>query len=288
MNHEKEYQNSQDVKIVQIPRQIIQLPFDVNNELNQYSKVFVTKEFNVFRNFHFLEGLGRDYRVFGELPDGDKKILFTSQLHFQCCNFCDDCALNFCCCEYLCCNRIVVQMDYKRNNKNFYTQGFNIQKGFYCCTCYCCFCCNFKSHLYLRENIDPNNPDFNVGIKKGFTAGTPQCFSYIRDREASYTNEMGVTEYTVRLPCCEACRMSLSRCYCCNFKDIEMSIEDVTGKQVGTIVIPDGCCSKRVEGDFCYLPGRCYEINFPPNISSLGKFQIISSVIHFDLENMII
>ena len=57
-------------------------------------------------------------------------------------------------------------MDYRRNNVGFYTQGIYIQKG---CRCFCCQksagCCENccpKSIYYMRENIDPDNPDFNL------------------------------------------------------------------------------------------------------------------------------
>ena len=154
--------------VVQSPG-MLTLPFNVANDLNMFSRIFVVREFDKFRIFHFCDKLVADYRVYGELPDGDKKLLFTSNRHFQCCKCCDTCHINFCCClSYFCCNSIVFQMDYKRNGAPFYTQGLNIQKGCYCCKCYCCYCCP-QSILFLRENIDPDSPDFNVGVKKGQT-----------------------------------------------------------------------------------------------------------------------
>jgi hypothetical protein len=78
------------------------LPFDVSSELNQYSKVYIAKDIDNFRLFHCFEAIPLDYRVFGELPDGDKKILFTARQHFQCCNCFDDCSINICCCCNIC------------------------------------------------------------------------------------------------------------------------------------------------------------------------------------------
>ena len=50
------------------------LPFDVEKDLNGYNKVYITKQFNLFRTFHCCEFLGGDYIVYGLLPDGDKKF----------------------------------------------------------------------------------------------------------------------------------------------------------------------------------------------------------------------
>ena len=108
--------------VVVQPSSTAMLPFNVDSELNIYSKVYVAKEFDYFRIFHRCEWVMQDYIVYGELPDGDKKILFTVRQHFQCCKYCDDCSIPCLCCEYMCCNKIVFQMDYKRNNTNFYTK----------------------------------------------------------------------------------------------------------------------------------------------------------------------
>ena len=52
------------------------LPLDVTKELAQYQRIFVTKEFDYFKIVHRCEDYLHDYKVFGELPDGDKKLLF--------------------------------------------------------------------------------------------------------------------------------------------------------------------------------------------------------------------
>ena len=95
-------------------------------------------------------------------------------------------------------------MDYRRNGAPFYTQGINIQKGCYCCKCSCCDCCKCcccdccpPSILFLRENIDPESRDFNVGVKKGTTeVQNTCCCSCCRDKTASSTSQEGFTTIT--------------------------------------------------------------------------------------------
>ena len=70
-----------------------------------------------------MERFFRDYQVHGELPDGDKKILFTVNRHFECCKCCQQCVIPCYCCDYVCCDSIIFQLDYKRNEAPFYTQG---------------------------------------------------------------------------------------------------------------------------------------------------------------------
>ena len=106
---------------------ITALPLDVSNELSQYSRLFITDEYDVFRNIHCSENIfGPEYKIYGELPDGDKKVLFTCLHHFESCKFCQACAIGTICCFYQCCDSIVYQLDYKRNGAPFYTQGLNI------------------------------------------------------------------------------------------------------------------------------------------------------------------
>lgn len=263
----------------------IKLPFDVSNELNIYSRVYIAKENDPFRIFHCSE-IASDYIVYGELPDGDKKILFTSKQRYECCTCCKSCLIPMFCCEYECCDSIVFQMEYKRNNVNFYTQGNYIQSGFYCCKCLCCCqlcCCCNPNILFLRENLDPDNPDFNVGVKKGSTTGVC-CFG---DRVVFYTTQEGMKGPTVKGQCCDPCSAKCDR-YCGLGCDIEMVIEDANGQQTGSIYVANGICSKKVEGTCCYRPGKNYVVNFPPNSSSTEKFQIIADIVHFDLTNRIL
>ena len=285
--------------IVLIVNQNLGLPFDVESELNLFPKVFITKGLDFFRSYHCSEEKNRDYVVYGLLPDGDKKILFTSREHYKYCPFCDNCSIPLCCgCEYVCCNRIVFQMDYKRNGASFYTQGFNVQKGCYCCKCYyindccnCCNCCNCccgnfnfqKKILFLRENIDPDNPDFDVGVKKGQTAYIHCCGDSITE----YRSLEGLKSHSLRLRCCEAFTHNC-KCICClpcRCKDVEIDIEDQNGLKNGNIIVPNGCYSERKEIDsMCYSPNHYYEINFPPGITSGEKFHIITQAIHLDLQ----
>jgi hypothetical protein len=109
------------------------LPFDVTEGLQKYSRIFVAKEVDPFRIVHCCEAINRDYLIFGEEEDGSKKLLFNSHIHFECCKCCDQCVVGFLCCGYACCDSIVFQLDYRRNGHPFYTQGFNIYKGCHCC-----------------------------------------------------------------------------------------------------------------------------------------------------------
>ena len=272
------------------------IPFDVSTALDQFSRVFVAKDHDFFRSVHCFEQSLQDYIVYGELPDGDKKLLFTSRRHFQCCTCCDDCIITCCCCEYACCNKIIFQMDYKRNNANFYTQGFNIIKGCHCCKCHCCSCCCPQTKLYLRENVSPESPNVDVGLKKGKTVSGGCCCC--GDKTIDYVTEQKLIGHTIRLTCCEMCKNGKWRYFClccfpfnlllcfCGCKDIEMSIEKPKGFKTGNIIIPNGIFSQRKEVDnCCFLPRHHYEVNFPAGIASEEKFQIIAQVIHFDVLN---
>ena len=257
------------------------LPLDVSKDLNEFSKLFVSIGFDNFRNIHCFEKCfpSFDFMVYGELPDGDKKLLFTCKRHNEFCKCCDNCMISCCLCDYFCCNSIVFQMDYRRNNKTFYTQGLNIQQGCYCCKCHCCSCCCCcccscpPSFLNMRENTDPDNPDFNVGIKKG---RTDKSGCYITDKVVSYFTQDGMKGPSIRAGCCKGCC-----CYDCN--DVVMDIEDGNGGIIGKILIPNGCNSEKVKGLCCHLPRNYYEINITQNITSEQKFQIIADVIHFSL-----
>ena len=280
-----------------IPMQsALKLPFDVNNELNIYQRVYIAHQHDVFRIFQTCEVAGAfDYIVYGELPDGDKKILFTVKKHFKCCNCCDNCIISFGILEFACCNSILIQYDYQRNYNNFYNQGFYITQGCHCCKCYylltnvfmcpinitpcmCCFDkCIPKTYL-MRENLDPENPDVNVGVKKGTTNAISCC----GDKLVTYITQEGLKGPTVKLQCSEDCKRGCA-CY-----DIELIIEDANGQQTGTIYVPRGCCSKKDEGQCCMVPGVHFVINFPPNASSTEKFQIIADLIHFNEFNAVI
>ena len=192
------------------------LPFDASNELAQYSKVFITR-LDHFRVV-FCKEITPSYTVFGELPDGDKKILFTVKVHFKypnccfCC-YCEDMRppCNFCgICEIIYHDKIIFQFDYERNNQNFYTQGIYLQAGCYCCSCQECPCCTFnpcgcaRPKLFLRENTTPDNPNFNMGTYKGMTLGTPPCCKICRSRYITYNSETGVEGPTIKFSCCDA------------------------------------------------------------------------------------
>ena len=146
-------------------------------------------------------------------------------------------------------------------------------------------CCLSGQIYYLRENLEPENPDFNVGVKKGSTLATKCC----GDTIVAYTTQEGFKGPSVKLQCCEYYK---NRCvtYCCCGAcgcqyfgcDTELVIEDANGQQTGTIYKPFGCCSKKVEGTCCLVPGQHYIINFPPNATSIEKFQIVADLVHFN------
>ena len=271
---------------------IVTLPFNVVTDLNQFHRIYISKEYDYFKIVHNYEDLLRDYIVYGEMPDGDKKILFTVSKHFECkvCRCFDDCFISALFCDYVCCDRMIFQMDYKRNGVPFYTQGINMQKGCYFCrfysclsTCYhcnCCFNCSIN-RLYLRKNIDPDSPDFNVGIKKGVTDTVINCCA--TDYISTYTTQEGFKGQGVRARCCEVFKAQLANNFrLCN-GDLEIDIEDANGLKTGNVMIYSGNYSQKSGGRFCYKPRKYFEVNMPPNASSEQKFQIIADLIHFDL-----
>jgi hypothetical protein len=125
----------------------------------------------------------------------------------------------------------------------------------------------------MRENTDPDNPDFDVGIKKGSTVKSGCC---ITDKIVSYFTQDGAKGPSIRADCCKGCC-----CFDCN--DVIMDIEDGNGGSIGKILIPNGCNSEKVKGMCCHLPRSYFEINITQNITSEQKFQIIADVIHFSL-----
>lgn len=290
--------NNQELKFVHnINSRTTTLPFDAETELSKYSRIFISKEYDAFKIVCCCQSVNRDYKIFGETKDGDKKLLFTSSPHFQCCNCCNQCIIGDLCCGYVCCNSIIFQMDYRRNGAPFYTQGFNLAKGCHCCDfctfCYlmgCCVCSG--NRLYLRENIDPDSPDPKMGRPKGKTV--TNCCCSCGDKFVDYKNVNKLKGPTVRAACCDLCKNNCLSCLltcggiCCCYTaglDFEMSIEDSNGIKTGNIMIYSGCCSKKVEGKICYSPRAYMEVNLPPNSTSEQKFQIIADAIHLDIAN---
>lgn len=274
-----------------------ELPIDVSRELAQFSKMFVSKEVDYFRLSHCFENIFRDYKVFGELPNGDKSLLFTVRRHFDCCK-CDNWGCYCCCFTFFCCNQIFYQMDYKRNNVNFYTQGINYKRGCYFCHGLCKYCP--PTELFLRENGFPDNADFEIGNKKGKTKVThPCCMCCAQKITSKYTTQEGFAGPEISIPCGPICRdMCIAGCLidtglttisCCTSNvahcyDLEMDIHDGLGNKTGNIIISNGCCSKKVAGlGMCYTPRGFYEINCPVNATSIEKFQIIADIIQFDI-----
>lgn len=273
------------------------LSFNPETDLDKYSRIFISKGYDPFKLVCWCESLNRDYKIFGETKDRDKKLLFTCSPHFQCCKCCDQCIIGDLCFGYVCCNSIIFQMDYRRNGAPFYTQGFNLSKGCHCCDFYtCCFllgCCICTGNkLYLRENIDPDSPDPKIGRPKGKTQ--TNCCCSCGDKFAEYINVNNLKGPTVRAPCCEMCKNNclnclltcggICSCYSAGF-DFEISIENQNGIKTGNIMIYSGCCSKKVEGKMCYFPRSYMEVNLPQDSTSEQKFQIIADAIHLDISN---
>ena len=278
-------QNTRPGGVVTSPG-VVTLPLNVANDLNQYSRFFITLEYDYFRVVHNYEDMFRDYKVFGETADGDKKLLFNVNRHFECkvCECCQQCIISCLICDYVCCDQIIFQMDYRRNGAPFYTQGLNLQKGLYCCKCILCstLCCrgNSLSKLFLRENVDPDSRDFDVGTKKGSTNTVLSCCA--SDYYTYYNSQEGAKGNTVRAKCCDIYKLYYAnRCCCCN-ADLEMDIEDANGLKTGSVFIYSGNYSQKSEGRCCYHPRRYFEVNMPQGATSEQKFQIIADLIHFN------
>jgi len=137
------FQEKPSLIVDQLAKPKVNLPLDVTTELRQYTKFYITKGPDFFRVECCCEDLLPEYNIYGEMPDGDKKLLFTCARHYIFCNCCgcleccpeccQGCGIYFGYCGYLFTDIIVYQMDYKRNNRGFYTQGLSIPKGCYFC-----------------------------------------------------------------------------------------------------------------------------------------------------------
>lgn len=54
------------------------LALDAKNDWNNYSKIYITKQFDPFRIGHCFEAPNRYYIIYGVTQEGDKKILFNA------------------------------------------------------------------------------------------------------------------------------------------------------------------------------------------------------------------
>ena len=265
-----------------------EIPFKVETELNPFTKMYITKENDLFKIAHFCQSLTQDYQIFGEMSDESKKLLFTVSEHFECecccCCNCDQIGFDCCCFSLMLCDKILYQLDYKKNNQDFYTQGRYQQKGFQCKIpeCHCCNLCPYHT-LYLRENTDHDDADFDKGTKKGRTE-TLSC-SFCSDKTSVYTTEENKQGYGIRATCSEIYRRKYLKMCCNATHDFEIEIENENGEKVGNIMLYSGLCSDLVKDKCCYVPKPYFEINMPKNASSIQKFQIIADIIHFDYAN---
>ena len=267
----------------------IKLPFDVSTDLNQFKQIYISRQFDIKRVVCCCNHFGPDFLVWGELPDGDRKIIFTIHNYYEFCKWLQSCRINFCLCgHYYCCDTILYQLNYQRNGKPFYSQGVNVKNGCYCCKCEDCFfnsfcCCS--SILNMKENLDHNSRIYENGMPKGTTeVRNICCCCCCVDKTSTYNTQLGPKGQTVRGPCCKYCKFCCSDAffctqYCCNC-DFEMDIEDEQGQKTGNIMIYKGVYSKKSEGYCCTLPLRYMELNLPTNASSEQKFQIIADAIH--------
>ena len=280
---------TKDRVMPQIPQVVIarplNLPIDVQTALNKYQRIYIAREVDSFRNVHCCENFARDFKVYGHDPmNADKNLLFTVRYHFECCNVCNSCIITCLVCDYICCDKIIFQLDYKKNGLPFYTQGVNLIKGCYFCKCIWCQllpCCVWTRDLYLRENTEPDLPDFNVGVKTGKTSLTDCCGCC--NYSVKYIGEDGTPGHTLKMDCCRVCQAKFCPgCTAC--RDDEIEILDPNGNKVGNIFSPHGCCSMNVP-NCCYCSGRYYDISLPQRISSFEKFQIISEAVHFAMES---
>ena len=102
--------------MVNMPKEI---PLDVFTELAGYTKIFITRQYDPFRIFHrCCDNIGCDFIVYGLLPEGDKKILFTIRHHYECCEP-RNIEISCCLCDIILNDKIIIQFDYRRNNNNF-------------------------------------------------------------------------------------------------------------------------------------------------------------------------
>lgn len=110
MNTEKvtlaQNQPTQQAPVVVMPVAVpTSLPLNVATDLSMYNKISVVLQKDLWKITCLYERALPTYVVYGEMPDGDKKILFTCSQHFQCCTICDQCIIGLpCCLEYACCD----------------------------------------------------------------------------------------------------------------------------------------------------------------------------------------
>jgi len=73
-----------DQSFDQLPTIPSTLPFNVETDLNEFTKIFITRENDPFKIVHCFEPFALDYQIFGEMSDKSKKLLFTVSEHYEC------------------------------------------------------------------------------------------------------------------------------------------------------------------------------------------------------------
>ena len=263
-----------------------EIPLDVKKDLSKYNKFYISKEINFLRLFHCCEFWNsKDFRIFVENEDNDLLNLYTAQHHFECCNFCDNCIIGINCCYYACCNSIAYQLDYKRNNRPFYTHGINITKGCHICKCHpLCFSCVTK--LFLKETQNMNSPDINNGTYKGSTED--DACPCVCKRATEYYSPQHTKEMVMNYDCCSLCmKRVICLGICC---DDNFVIAKTNGKRIARVTVTGRCCSSKVQSAWCgcLLPQNYYEVIFENDVSSEEKFHAICMLIHFEVANGLI
>ena len=290
-------------------------PINIYNDLKNIKIAYVGIENDIFRIFHCQERNSLSFKVYYLDENNKVNLLFNAHEHFvpeKCCCCCSCEMMNGCCCVYLCKKRIIFQLDYLKNNKPFATLGINLNKGCYCCKINgfsnCCFCCNCKcknvlQNLELRLNNEPNNIDFSQGRYLGISTATNKVGCGPFSNKVEITDEKNNLKWIIAL----INKFCNCKCLCC--EEIYYFIwffvyliylykyelfYDSKKKKCGEIIVPFGCCSRKLEKDICCKAccGGCcstqrvnpyYQIHFPKNANSLDKFYIISAVMMFEI-----
>lgn len=292
------------------------LPINVYTDLENIKVAYIGIEKDIFRIFHCQEKNSLSLKIYYLDENNKINVLFNVNEHFvpkKCCSCCTCDLINCCCCAYLYRNKIIYQLDYLKNNLPFATLGYNLPQGCYCCkvnccesccTCPCCNCRSVLSKLYLRINNNPSEPDLSYGKFLGKTTAvlTNCCDGF--SNKVEIVDENGMLRWIVGLvrKCCNCKCCCCDCCHCCDevFSDKFFEIYDANMKLCGSILVPYGICSVKLEKDCCCYKSCCggccscyrvnpyYEIHFPEIANSLDKFYILSAVMMFELHFKVI
>ena len=295
--------------------------FNIYKDLNNIEIVYISREVDIFRIYHSYDCLPYAFKIY-HIENESVNVLFTVNENFILGKCCQDVYCNSLCSffffTYLCNKLIYFQLNYTKNGKPFLTQGINYEEGCYCCLLPLgCKLCNVLNTLHLRINKNPDNPSKNIGINIGKTVGKKGCCMQknctccyccfynveIYDENNNLRWSIGLKKkYLKGENKCKCFGCDCGCCFsCCGecYSDFILGIFNKYGKIAGKVIIPYGCCSRKLEKNCCCkccCGGCCsiektfsyYQIEFPKNISSLDKFYIINGVIMYELISKII